>query len=102
MTAIDKVVERAEALFRDLEFSSVRAWKERTGGLAVGYLPIYVPTELLHSQGVLPVGIVGGDDRHRQTLVPHQIAVFLPAGGVDQVAVDGLGHQVPRLLEAHG
>jgi benzoyl-CoA reductase subunit C len=60
--AIDPLVARAEELFRDLEFGSVRRWKENTGGLAIGYMPIWIPTELLHSQGVLPVGIMGGGD----------------------------------------
>jgi benzoyl-CoA reductase subunit C len=62
VSAIEAVVNRAEALFRDLEFTSVRKWKERTGGLAVGYMPIWIPTELLHAQGVLAVGIMGGGD----------------------------------------
>jgi len=57
-----QIVERAEALYRDYRLAHVRRWKERTGGLAVGFMPIYVPRELLHSQGVLPVGIMGGGD----------------------------------------
>ncbi len=56
---IDDLVKRAEERCRDLRLSSVRAWKEKTGMPAVGYLPIWVPRELLHAQGVLPVGIVG-------------------------------------------
>jgi benzoyl-CoA reductase subunit C len=57
------LLARAEALYRDLRLGSVRAWKERTGGLAIGYLPVYVPRELLHAMGVLPVGLMGaGDD----------------------------------------
>jgi len=54
------LVERADALFRDQSLAAVRDWKARTGGLAVGFLPIYVPRELLHAQGVLPVGLMGG------------------------------------------
>ena len=61
-SAIDPIVSRAEELFRDLQLGSVHAWKERTGGLAIGYMPIWIPTELLHAQGVLPVGIMGGGD----------------------------------------
>jgi len=56
------LVERAERLYRDNRLASVREWKERSGGLAIGYMPVYVPLELLHSQGVLPVGIMGGGD----------------------------------------
>jgi len=58
----EALLERAEALYRDYRLGSVREWKQRTGGIAVGYMPIYVPRELLHAQGVLPVGIVGGRD----------------------------------------
>jgi benzoyl-CoA reductase subunit C len=54
---------RAEALCRDHRLGAVREWKARTGGLAIGYMPIYVPRELLHAQGVLPVGLMGaGED----------------------------------------
>jgi len=56
------LLARAERLYRDLSFESVRNWKQKTGGLAIGYMPIYVPCELFHAQGVLPVGIVGGGD----------------------------------------
>lgn len=54
------LVSAADTLFRDQALDAVRAWKARTGGLAVGFLPIYVPRELLHAQGVLPVGLMGG------------------------------------------
>jgi len=60
--ATAEVVARAEALVQDLRLGPVRAWKEGTGGLAVGYMPVYVPREVLHAQGVLPVGIVGGGE----------------------------------------
>lgn len=60
--AIQDMMREAEARIRDHTFASVRAWKARTGGLAIGFMPIYVPRELLHAQGVLPVGIVGGGD----------------------------------------
>jgi benzoyl-CoA reductase subunit C len=56
------LVERAEALYRDHRLQSVREWKERQAGLAIGFMPIYVPRELLWAQGVLPVGIMGGGD----------------------------------------
>lgn len=57
------LLERAEVLYRDHTFQSVRRWKQQTGGLAVGYLPVYVPREMLYAQNALPVGIVGaGED----------------------------------------
>ncbi len=57
-----QIMERAESLYRDRTLGEVRAWKKRTGGMAVGFMPVYVPRELLHAQGVLPVGIMGGGD----------------------------------------
>jgi benzoyl-CoA reductase subunit C len=54
------LLRSADATFRDYRLTSVREWKARTQGLAVGYLPIYIPRELLHAQGVLPVGLMGG------------------------------------------
>jgi benzoyl-CoA reductase subunit C len=62
-TDLASLVGRAEGLCRDHRLASVCAWKQATGGLAIGYLPVYVPRELLHAQGVLPVGLAGaGDD----------------------------------------
>lgn len=58
------LVDRARGLYEDLELGSVRKWKEDSPGRkAVGYLPIYVPREVIHAAGILPVGIVGGGDR---------------------------------------
>lgn len=59
---IAELVTRAEDVYRDYDFKAVKEWKARTGGLAVGFMPIYVPREILHAQGVLPVGIMGGGD----------------------------------------
>ena len=30
---------------------------------AIGYMPVYVPRELIHAAGILPVGILGGGDQ---------------------------------------
>lgn len=63
MTALERLLARAEELYRDLRFTAVSDWKARTGGLAIGFMPVYVPRELLHAMGVLPVGVMGaGDD----------------------------------------
>ncbi len=59
---IKKLLERAEQLYRDIRLETVREWKRKTGGLAIGYMPIYIPREILHAQGVLPVGLMGGGD----------------------------------------
>ena len=55
-------MKQAEALYLDIRLESVREWKRESGALAVGYMPIFIPRELLHAQGVLPVGLVGAGD----------------------------------------
>lgn len=63
MTGLEQLLGRAEELYRDLRFTAVSEWKKRNGGLAIGFMPVYVPRELLHAMGVLPVGVMGaGDD----------------------------------------
>ena len=58
------IVARAQALFEDLSFSAAREWKAAAPGRKViGYMPIYVPRELIHAAGMLPLGILGGGDQ---------------------------------------
>src|SRR3974390_2925113 len=58
------VVERAHALFEDLSFAAARQWKAaEPGRKVIGYMPIYVPREIIHAGGMLPLGIVGGGDQ---------------------------------------
>jgi benzoyl-CoA reductase subunit C len=64
MLTTAQIVARATALFEDLQFSSAREWKASAAGRKViGYMPIYVPRELIHAAGMLPLGIVGGGDQ---------------------------------------
>ena len=59
-----QIVARCERLFEDLRFGAVKDWKAAAPGRkAVGYLPIYVPREIVHAAGMLPVGIFGGGDQ---------------------------------------
>lgn len=60
--SVSPLVQRADAIYRDYSLTTVRDWKARTGGLAVGFMPIYVPCEILDAQGVLPVGLMGARD----------------------------------------
>jgi len=58
-----QIVQRCEALFDDLHFNAVKDWKAAVPGRkAIGYMPVYVPRELIHAAGMLPVGILGGGD----------------------------------------
>ena len=59
-----EIVGHCQALFDDLDFGSVKAWKAAEADRKViGYMPVYVPRELIHAAGMLPVGILGGGDQ---------------------------------------
>ena len=46
-----------------MSFAPARAWKETEPGRKVaGYLPIYVPLEIIRAAGMLPLGVLGGGD----------------------------------------
>jgi benzoyl-CoA reductase subunit C len=61
---LPQLVETARALYDDIDLACVRRWKDAAPGRkAVGHMPIYVPRELIHAAGMLPVGVVGGGDR---------------------------------------
>lgn len=57
---VQQLVEYAEGLYHDTTFSVCKDWKEKHGRAAIGYLPIYVPRELIDAAGMLPVGLLGG------------------------------------------
>ncbi len=62
--AVAKIIERCQALFEDLDFEVVKRWKAAAPGRkAIGYMPLYVPREIIHAAGMLPVGILGGGDQ---------------------------------------
>ncbi len=61
---VQAIVERCQTLFDDLDFNAVKQWKAAAPGRkAIGYMPVYVPRELIHAAGMLPVGILGGGDQ---------------------------------------
>jgi benzoyl-CoA reductase subunit C len=62
--SVTDIVARCEGLFEDLDFNAVKQWKAAVPGRkAIGYMPIYVPREIIHAAGMLPVGIFGGGDQ---------------------------------------
>ena len=52
-------------------------WKARTGGKVLGYFCTYVPEEILHAAGVLPVRILGSHEPQDVT-EPHIFGMFCP------------------------
>lgn len=58
-----EIIERCEALYEDLNFTAAREWKAaKPGRHVIGFLPMYVPREIIHAAGMLPLGILGGGD----------------------------------------
>jgi benzoyl-CoA reductase subunit C len=61
---VQQIVARCQALFEDLRFGAVKEWKDAVPGRkAIGYMTVYVPREIVHAAGMLPVGILGGGDQ---------------------------------------
>lgn len=64
MSELETILNTCSVDAFDLEFKKAKAWKsEKDGRALVGYLPIYVPREIMHSLNALPVGIMGAGDR---------------------------------------
>lgn len=64
MSATEKIIKTCLEFHEDLNFTAARKWKEAgKNRKVVGYMPIYVPREIIHAAGMLPLGIVGGGDQ---------------------------------------
>lgn len=61
--SVKDVISKCDDLYRDIDFNYVKKWKERTGGKAIGFFPVYVPREIIHAAGLLPVGVLGAGDQ---------------------------------------
>ena len=58
---VGEIVAACEGIFEDLSFAKAREWKAAVPGRKViGYMPVYVPREIVHAAGMLPLGILGG------------------------------------------
>ncbi len=59
-----KIIERCQALYEDLNFTTAREWKAaEPGRKVIGFMPVYVPREIIHAGDMLPLGILGGGDQ---------------------------------------
>ncbi|PPQ26567.1 benzoyl-CoA reductase subunit C [Rhodopila globiformis] len=64
MTTTADIIARCRALYEDLNFTHAREWKAAAPGrIVVGFMPFYVPRELIHAAGGLPLGVLGGGDQ---------------------------------------
>lgn len=60
----ESIVAWARQCYEDLSFAGVKRWiAEEPGRHACGFLPVYVPREVIYASGMLPVGIYGGGDQ---------------------------------------
>lgn len=64
MKSLDTILKECDELSFDLNFTHAKKWKAAgKDRIIVGYLPIYVPREIIHAANGLPVGIMGVGDR---------------------------------------
>lgn len=96
MNSLNKLVEQCKGLAFDLDFDLAKSWKaEQNGRLLVGYLPIYIPREIIQAANGLPVGILGAGDRKQiikgdayyQSYICH-----LPRGIIEMALDSNLEH----------
>ena len=51
-----EIITRCQALYEDNYFTAAREWKEaKEGRKVIGYMPVYIPREIIHAAGMLPV-----------------------------------------------
>lgn len=63
MEDLKTIISQCREWAYDLNFSKAKQWKaEKEGRILVGYLPIYVPREIIHATGGMAVGIMGTGD----------------------------------------
>jgi benzoyl-CoA reductase subunit C len=59
--SVKEIVACCQEIFDDIRFTKAREWKAAAPGRKViGYMPVYVPREIIHAAGMLPLGILGG------------------------------------------
>ena len=93
---LTSLLDECKSLAFDLNFSYAKQWKSKSKyRLLVGYLPIYVPREIIHAANGLPVGILGVGDRKQiikgdayyQSYICH-----LPRGVIEMALDSSLDH----------
>lgn len=64
MLSTEKIIQRCQTLFEDLNFTYAREWKAADKQRkVVAFMPIYVPREIIHAGNMLPLGVLGGGDQ---------------------------------------
>ncbi len=64
MPQLEKINRDCADMAFDLHFNRAKEWKAKEKGrIIVGYLPIYIPREIIYAANGIPVGIMGAGDR---------------------------------------
>jgi len=64
MKSLEQILSECEQLAFDLNFTRAKKWKsEDPNRVIVGYLPTYIPREIIHAANGISVGIMGTGDR---------------------------------------
>jgi benzoyl-CoA reductase subunit C len=64
LAPLTELLQTARGMFEDLTFQYARNWKAQDPARRIiGFLPIYVPREIVHAHNMLPVGLFGAGDR---------------------------------------
>jgi benzoyl-CoA reductase subunit C len=59
--SVKEIVDFCQEIFEDISFAKAREWKNaKPDRKVIGYMPVYVPREIIHAAGMLPLGILGG------------------------------------------
>ncbi len=60
----EEIIERCRDWIEDFSFPVVSRWKEEhPRGKVIGFFPVYIPLEIIHAAGMLPVAILGSGSR---------------------------------------
>jgi len=60
--SVKETIKKCEQLYNDINLSYVEDWKKKHKSKVIGFMPVYVPREIIHAAGMLPVGIMGAGD----------------------------------------
>lgn len=86
------IIAKCKSLAFDLNFTKAREWKaENKNRALIGYMPIYIPREIIHATNCLPVGIMGVGDK-KQVIKGdafYQSYICRIPRGIIELALDG-------------
>jgi len=64
MKNVTEIIDYCQELYGDLNFTVAREWKAADKSRKIiGYMPVYVPRELIHAGGMMALGVLGGGDQ---------------------------------------